>query len=148
MGGSPGGAQEQPALKVCLQHKPPLQILNGLPRGFRPCKRNDFRCWCRSVLSRLLLAGELQIQGNVATLFLKKRMSFADLVCFPWLLTSDEAQFLLWVETGQMSLISLALGLSIIPVAHGLSHKLIAEVPVQQIPMVAVGIWNRQGRRY
>lgn len=69
-----------------------------------------------------------------------KRMSFADLVCFPWLLTSDEAQFFLWVETGQMSLISLALGFSIIPAAHWLSHKFVAEAPGKQISMVAVVI--------
>lgn len=53
------------------------------------------------------------------------------------------------METGQVSLVSLALGLRVVPAAHRLGHKLVAEVPEQQIAGVAVGVWGRpEGRRY
>lgn len=69
--------------------------------------------------------------------------SLTKLARLPWLLTSDEAQLFLRVETGQVSLVSLTLGLRVVPAAHRLSHKLVAEVPEQQIPRVAVGVWSR-----
>lgn len=68
---------------------------------------------------------------------------FIYFICLPRLLTGDEAQLFLRVETGQVSLVSQALGLGVVPAAHRLGHKLVAEVPEQQIPGVAVGVWGR-----
>lgn len=63
-------------------------------------------------------------------------------------LTSQETQLFLWVEAGQVTLLSGTVSLSILPVFHCLSLKMIAEVPVQQISRVTVGIWSKQLKGY
>lgn len=53
------------------------------------------------------------------------------------------------MEAGQVGLVPLTLGLRVAPAAHRLGHELVAEVPEQQIPGVAVGVWGGpEGRRY
>lgn len=58
--------------------------------------------------------------------------------------TSDEAQLLQGVEADQVTLLSAAVSLGVVPVLHLLSLKLIAEIPIQQIPSVTVGIWSKE----
>lgn len=57
-----------------------------------------------------------------------------------WLLTSEETQLFLRVEAGQVTLLSGTVSLSVLPVFHRLSLKMIAGVPVQQISRVTMGI--------
>lgn len=59
------------------------------------------------------------------------------------LLTSEETQFFLRVEADQVSLLSVTVSLSILPVFQRLGLKLIAEVPIQQISSVTVGICGK-----
>lgn len=54
--------------------------------------------------------------------------------------TDQEAELILLVEAGEVSLLSAAVSLGVVPALHRLALEAIAEVPVQQIPGVAVGI--------
>lgn len=57
-------------------------------------------------------------------------------------LTGQKTQLHLRVEAGQVTLLRDTLSLGVLPVLHRLRLKAIAEVPVEQIPGVTVGIWG------
>lgn len=55
-------------------------------------------------------------------------------------LASDEAELLLRVDAGQVALLAFAVLLGVLPRLGHLRLELVAEVPVQQVPLVAVGV--------
>lgn len=59
-------------------------------------------------------------------------------------LTSQETQFFLWVEAGQVTLLAVTVSLGVLPCFHPLALEMIAEIPVQQISRVTVGIWSKK----
>lgn len=57
--------------------------------------------------------------------------------------TGYETEFLLRVDAGEVGLLALAVILGVLPRFRRLGLKLVAEVPVQQVSVVAVGVCSR-----
>lgn len=123
---------------------------------FHRWTQTGFQRGYHSVRSRLLSACELQVKHkNIMLISISNNLSTSTLyniaishLNYFKVLTNEEAQLLLRVEAGQVTLLFDTVGLSILPVLHFFSLELIAEVPVQQVSSVAVGICSKTMARF